>query len=309
MEERAGAAIVVHAGAWAIPAALQQAHLEGCRAAAEVGWAVLAAGGRAEEAVTDAIAVMEQLPDLNAGIGAVLTRGGQVELDAGLMAGRDLGAGAVAGTRRLAAPIRVARALLDDPHHLLLVAEGAERYARDRGFSLVPNEGLVVPRERELFERFERGELTLESQFTGHDTVGAIARDRAGDLAAGNSTGGVAYSLPGRVGDAALPGLGYYADNQVGAVACTGWGEQIVQSALAMRAITALEGGATPTAAAGSAVGFLRRRLGGHAGLILMDRDGLIGLAHSTPYLAHAYRTDRGGGVSAALVAPGGPLD
>src|SRR5215469_10449419 len=235
-------AIVVHGGAWSIPPGAREAHRAGCLSAAERGYAVLSAGGSALDAVVAAIEVLEDDPTFDAGRGSVLSAEGRVQLDAGLMDGRTLHIGAVAGVHRVAHPIRLARAVLERSGHHLLVGDGAERFARDQGFELVDPETFVVERERQRYADFQAGRLGTADDFA-HDTVGAVAQDATGQLAAGNSTGGVAFSLPGRVGDAPLPGVGYVADSRTGGVACTGWGEHILRVGLATRALVAMERG------------------------------------------------------------------
>jgi len=284
-------AIVVHGGAWSIPPALREAHRTGCLAAAETGWRTLERGGSAIDGVVAAIRVLEDDPTFDAGTGSVLAADGRVQLDAGLMDGRSLRIGAVANIRSVRSPIALAREVLEHSAHHLLVGPGAEAFARARGLEEVDPERFVVPRERQRHAEFLAGRLGAAAEFEGHDTVGAVALDAQGQLAAGNSTGGVSFSLPGRVGDAPLPGVGYVADSRFGGVACTGWGEHILRVALASRALAALEQGATAPDAARKAVEALAERVAGRAGLIVLDRAGRVGLAHTTEYLAHAFRT------------------
>jgi beta-aspartyl-peptidase (threonine type) len=286
-----GPAIVVHGGAWSIPPEYREAHRVGCEAAAALGWAVLAGGGTALDAVEAAIRAMEDDPTFNAGTGAVLVADGSVELDAGLMDGTTLEVGAVAAVKHFLNPISIARRVLGATAHHLLVGPGADAFARAQGFPEVDNLELVVPRERALHEAFLRGEQTTGDSFGPADTVGAVALDGRGRIAAGNSTGGVPFSLPGRVGDAPLPGIGFSADDRFGGVACTGWGEHILRVGLATRAMQRLEQGASASEAADAAVALLSERVQGRAGLIVLDWMGNVGLAHSTKWLAHAYRT------------------
>ena len=282
-------AIVVHGGAWSIPSEAREAHAAGCLAAAERGFAVLQSGGSALDAVVAAVELLEDDPTFDAGRGSVLSAEGRVQLDAGLMDGRTLQVGSVANVHRVAHPIRLARVVLERSRHHLLVGEGAERFAREQGLSLVEPDTFVVERERRRYADFLAGRLGTADDFA-HDTVGAVALDADGQLAAGNSTGGVAFSLPGRVGDAPVPGVGYMADSRTGGVACTGWGEHILRVGLATRALVAMERGASALDAAAEALGFLERSVQGRAGLIVLDRQGEVGLAHSTLCLAHAYR-------------------
>lgn len=284
-------AIVVHGGAWSIPLSEREAHRTGCLAAAEAGWRCLEQGGSALDAVVTALRLLEDDPTFDAGTGSVLAADGVVQLDAGLMDGESLRVGAVANVRRVRSPIVLARAVLEHSAHHLLVGPGAEAFARSRGLEEVDPARFVVERERRRHAEFLAGRLAPGDDFQGHDTVGAVALDATGRIAAGNSTGGVAFSLPGRVGDAPLPGVGYVADSRHGGVACTGWGEHILRVTLASRALAALERGASAREAAREAVAILESRVAGRAGLVVLDRAGEVGLAHTTECLAHAFRT------------------
>jgi beta-aspartyl-peptidase (threonine type) len=286
---RRSPALVVHGGAWSIPATEREAHRAGCAAAAERGKAVLLRGGSALDAVETAILYLEDDQAFDAGVGSVLVADGSVELDAGLMDGTSLKVGAVAAVRRFKNPISLARGVLERSEHHFLVGPGAEAFARKEGLPEVDNQSLVVPREQARYQAFLKGERTAADSFGPADTVGAVALDVDGRMAAGNSTGGVAFSLPGRVGDAPLPGIGYAADDRLGGVACTGWGEHILRVGLAMRAMQGLEKGLTAQEAAAAAVALLLERVQGRGGLVLLDRAGNVGLAHSTECLAHAY--------------------
>ncbi len=301
------AAIIVHGGAWDIPPDLHADHLSGCRAAAEAGWDLLERGATAADAVEAAVRILEDHPVFDAGRGSHLNADGIVELDAGMMDGKSLMAGAVASVKRMANPISLARRVLHDSPHVFLVGEGAERFAQAAGLPLCDPESLIVPRERALWER-RRAEVephTPASEFQSKpaDTVGAVALDTAGNLAVGNSTGGTFYKHPGRVGDTPIIGCGLYADNTLGAAACTGWGEQIMKTVLAKTTVDhiALLGSARD--AAHVAIAYFRHRVGGLGGVICISPDGQIGFAHSTPYLAHAYRRDDMTEVVASLTA------
>jgi beta-aspartyl-peptidase (threonine type) len=297
-------AIIVHGGAWDIPPELHADHQAGCRQAAEAGWAILAAGGSALDAVEAAVRVMEDHPVFDAGRGSHLNRDGLVELDAGMMEGRTLMAGAVASVTRIANPISLARRVLHDSEHVFLVGAGAERFAAEIGVPLCDPAELVVERERLLWE--ERRKMKDEGRMTadgrraafgasagiGTDTVGAVAIDAAGNLAVGNSTGGTSFKHPGRVGDTPIIGCGLYADNTMGAAACTGWGEQIMKTVLAKTTVDQIALLGSATDAANVAIAYFRHRIGGLGGVICISPTGQIGYAHSTPYLAHAYRSE-----------------
>ncbi len=288
-------AIAVHGGAWDIPVELQADHMAGCRAAAETGWAVLARGGAALEAVEAAVRVMEDHPVFDAGRGSHLNRDGEVELDAGLMDGRTLMAGAVAAVKRIANPISLARRVLHDSPHIFLVGAGAERFAQEAGLPLCDPADLVIERERRAWADRLAATAGVNPaaafQAQAADTVGAVALDAAGDLAAGNSTGGTMFKYPGRVGDTPLIGCGLYADNQLGAAVCTGWGEQIMKTVLAKTAVDQIALLSDARTAANVAIAYFQKRIGGLGGVIALSPAGQVGLAHSTPCLAHAYRT------------------
>lgn len=301
------AAIIVHGGAWDIPTELHADHLAGCRAAAEAGWELLMRGGTAADAVEAAVRILEDLPVFDAGRGSHLNADGVVELDAGMMDGKTLMAGAVASVKRVANPISLARRVLQESPHVFLVGEGAERFAQAAGLPLCDPESLIVPRERELWNRRRTEAEPQPPAALFHsepaDTVGAVALDADGNLAVGNSTGGTFYKHPGRVGDTPIIGCGLYADNTLGAAACTGWGEQIMKTVLAKTTVDhiALLGSARD--AAHVAIAYFEHRIGGLGGVICISPSGQIGFAHSTPYLAHAYRSDEMTGVVASLRA------
>lgn len=299
-------AMIVHGGAWAIPDEQVEPHLAGCRAALAAGWATLSGGGDALAACEAAVRVMEDDPIFDAGTGSVLTSEGTVELDAAVMDGRTLRYGAVANLRRVRNPISLARQVLDGPG-TFLVAEGAERFAAAAGVPLIDNGELVVERERRLWEAWRAGQAA-QAQYGapqqgpegahavgGHDTVGAIALDAAGNLVAANSTGGTPFKLPGRIGDTPMVGCGLYADAHVGAAVCTGWGESIVRVALARRAVELLERGLPPQSAAEMAVRALGRSVaGGSGGCIILTPHGQVGMAWNTRRMAYAYRQEGG---------------
>jgi beta-aspartyl-peptidase (threonine type) len=228
--------LLVHGGAWAIPASMREAHEAGVRKALAHGYALLEQGASALEAVTVAVSTLEDDETFDAGRGAFLTRDGRVQLDALLMDGATLRAGGVACVERLRNPIQAARLVLEKSPHVYFVGEGAEAFAAEHGLALIENSELVVPREREnLREAQAKQQAGLPDTtfagdgFASHDTVGAVALDRHGNLAAGTSTGGTLNKAPGRVGDSSLIGCGCYADNASAAVSLTGWGEPIMK--------------------------------------------------------------------------------
>src|SRR6202162_4388595 len=246
--------LMIHGGAWAMPDEQIAAHENGIRNALAAGYAVLERGGSAVSAVEEAVVVMEDDETFDAGRGSFLTRDGRVQLDALVMNGENLRAGGVACVERLRNPIRAARLVLDKSPHVYFVGVGAERFARQHGMELIDNMELVIPREQERLYKFQEAELAggTDETFSGpaaasgsasdpaaaaalqsHDTVGAVALDAAGNLAAATSTGGTLSKTPGRVGDSSLIGCGCYADNLSAAVLLTGWGEPMMKLVLA----------------------------------------------------------------------------
>lgn len=288
-----GMAIIVHGGAWDIPEELHEPHVAGCLRAAAEGWQVLAAGGTALDAVEAAIVSMEDDPAFDAGRGSCLNAAGEVEMDAGLMAGDDMRVGAVAAVQGVANPIHLARLVLEQSPNILLVGQGAALFAQEKGVPLVPPERLVVERERARWERLRREPgFQVRDAFGRSDTVGAVALDARGHLAAGTSTGGTPFKHPGRVGDVPQVGCGFYADDGIGGVSCTGWGESIAKVVLAKTALDLLGQTADPSLAARLAIAILGAKVGGLGGLILLDTRGRPGWAHNTPHMAMAYQVE-----------------
>jgi L-asparaginase / beta-aspartyl-peptidase len=292
--------LVVHGGAWAIPDEMIDAHLNGVRQALAHGWRVLERGGTALDAVQAAIVAMEDDETFDAGHGSFLTRDGRVQLDALMMDGATLRAGGVGCVERIRNPIQAARLVLDQSPHVYFVAEGAERFAAGHGMKLCRNEELIIEREvRRLKEAQEKEaaghpDLTFAGPESSHDTVGAVALDANGNIAAGTSTGGTLNKAPGRVGDSSLIGCGCYADNLSAAASCTGWGEPIMKLVLAKWAADRVRTGGAPDAVASEAMSYLQQRLKGHGGMILLDQRGRFGIAHNTPRMAWAYRSTEG---------------
>ena len=280
-------------------------HEGGIARALEVGYALLEQGATAVDAVEAAVAVMEDDETFDAGRGSFLTQDGRVQLDALLMNGENLRTGGVACVERLRNPIRAARLVLDHSPHVYFVGTGAERFARQHGMELCDNMDLVIPREQERLYKFQEAQLqgAVDETFSGavaadelasHDTVGAVALDSRGHLAAGTSTGGTLNKAPGRVGDSSLIGCGCYADDLSAAVSLTGWGEPIMKLVLGKWAVDKVAGGCSPAEAAHAAIDYLFERLGGHGGIILMGPDGRVGMAHNTPRMAWGLQTGEG---------------
>jgi L-asparaginase / beta-aspartyl-peptidase len=284
--------LVVHGGGWAIPDDMVDAHLNGIRAALAAGWRELERGGPALDAVEAAVRVMEDDEAFDAGRGSFLNRDGRVQLDALIMDGATLRAGGVGCVERIRNPIHVARIVLEDSPHVYFVGPGAERFAEEHGVPLIANEELVIGREVERLRRVQaQGESPADVFSASHDTVGAVALDHKGNLAAATSTGGTLNKTPGRVGDSSLIGCGCYADNQSAAVSTTGWGEPIMKLVLGKWTADRVVAGAPPQQAASEAISYLRRRLSGHGGIIVLDGQGRLGIAHNTPRMAWGFAT------------------
>ncbi|MDG2520361.1 isoaspartyl peptidase/L-asparaginase family protein [Caulobacter segnis] len=264
-------AIIVHGGAKDIPPQLEARHRQGCLMAVEAGVRILTEGGSAIQAAQAAVRVLEDDPVFNAGHGSVKNADGDIECDAAIMDGSDLSVGAVAAVRRIRNPIDAAVALLSDKT-VLLVAEGAERFARARGVALCePKDLQAVPQACDA----------------GCDTVGCVVIDGYGDVAAATSTGGLDGARPGRVGDSPLPGCGLSAENGVGGVSLSGEGEAIIRTGMAHCLMRALEFN-TPGDAAKAAFERLAR-VGAEAGAIVIDAEGRIDWMHNSRDFAVGY--------------------
>ena len=282
--------LIVHGGAWNIPDGAVEDCREGCRRALEAGWAVLARGGAALDAVEAAIIVLEDDPTFDAGFGSHLNLDGRVELDAIVMDGATLKAGAVAGVQRIRNPIRLARKVMELSEHMMMIAAGAEQFAREQGLPLCDPEELVLDRERMAWRRCREDRHAAEHHVDhAMGTVGAVAMDVQGHLIAGTSTGGTCCKHAGRVGDSPLIGCGCYCDAEVGGVSCTGLGEAIMRVVMAKTAVEFLRAGQAPDAAAMAATRVLHQRGRGTGGLILLDKNGTPGFAFNTPRMAFAY--------------------
>ncbi len=294
--------LIVHGGAWDIPDEAVDACKSGCHRALTAGWAILSDGGSALDAIEASIIVLEDDPVFDAGYGSHLNLDGHVECDAIVMNGATLRAGAAAGLQRVKNPIRLARKILENCPHMMLVAKGAESFAKRQGIKLCKPEEMVSEAEHEAWMKCKVDEHAAQHH-RGHEqgTVGAVAIDAAGYLFAATSTGGTCCKLPGRVGDSPLIGCGCYADSEAGGVSCTGYGEAIMKVVLAKTAVDFLRRPAicvdpaesadacNLSSAARDAVHLLAKRTHGTGGLILLDRHGNPGFAFNTPRMAYGY--------------------
>lgn len=296
--------LIVHGGAWDIPDEAVDACTSGCRRALAAGWSILSRGGPALDAIEAAVMVLEDDPVFDAGYGSHLNLDGRVECDAIVMNGATLRAGSASTLQRVKNPIQAARKILENCPHMMLVAEGAERFAKEHGIALCHPEEMVSEAEHEAWLKCKADKHAAEHH-RGHEqgTVGAVAIDRAGNLFAATSTGGTCCKLPGRVGDSPLIGCGCYADSEAGGVSCTGYGEAIMKIVMAKTTVDFLRrpeicvnapGGSSCNAstaeiAAREAVHLLGKRTHCTGGLILLDREGNPGFAFNTPRMAYGY--------------------
>jgi beta-aspartyl-peptidase (threonine type) len=285
-----------------MPDDMVDAHIRGVSNALAAGWRVLERGGSALDAVEEAVVIMEDDETFDAGRGSFLNRDGRVQLDALIMDGATLRAGGVGCVEHLRNPVRAARKILSESPHVYFVGEGAEKFAAEHGIPLCRNEELIIPREVERLREYQAS-LAASKQdgndlfapsndmTISHDTVGAVALDRNGDIAAATSTGGTLNKAPGRLGDSSLIGCGCYADNQSAAASTTGWGEPIMKLVLAKWTADRITAGNLPEWSAQEAMNYLKQRVNGHGGIIVLNRDGHIGISHNTPRMAWAYKT------------------
>ncbi len=293
-------ALLIHGGAWAIPVEEHESHREGLHRALRKGQELLQKGAPALEVVTEVVAVMEAHPAFDAGRGSVLNRKGEVELDAGVMDGKTRLYGAVAGVKHFLHPVRIARRILEKGNRAtcFLVGEGAEVFALQEGFPFIPNEALIIEREWNRYRQL-RESAQFHPSIAFHmpdepcpkDTVGAVARDRQGHLAAATSTGGTPMTWPGRVGDSPLPGAGYYANRDI-AISTTGWGEAIAAMVLAKAIEESFREGLSPEEAARYRLRELFETIqndcarGATAGVIVLTATRGGSWAFTTPHMA-----------------------
>lgn len=308
-EESQEVRILVHGGAWDIPEVLHEAHARGVEAAYREAMRCFHAGGGGLDIVLAALNHLEEDPTFDAGRGSFLNECGEVELDAGVMEGLHLRAGAVGCVRNFLHPAQIARDVLEKTHHVFLVGEGAENFARACGHESLSAELLVDPREREVFARWlAAGKPDAKIFFASpaadslrsgahpdkRGTVGVVVALRKKDsqagwnLFAGTSTGGTPGKMKGRVGDVPVIGAGVYADDEGAAVSCTGWGEGLLRISAAQRISAAVRCGQSLHAAVEDVLCDLKRRLDGHAGIIAIDKNGNLAASYSTPFMAFA---------------------
>ncbi len=290
-------ALIVHGGTGLIPEEEHSANMVGTRAAAEAAWKLLSNGGSAIDAVEAAVCVLENNPIFNAGTGSVLNNRGEIEVDAMIMDGAALDLGAVIAVQNVANPVSLARLIMTKSPHKILAANGAREFATKMG---IPFRSILDMTTPQTLKRYQELRARGTDPMAHKGTVGAVALDQNGNLAAATSTGGMPFKLAGRVGDSPLVGAGAYADNRTGAASATGDGEQIMRVLLCKTACDAIGQGMDAQAAADHAVGIMVERVKGKGGIILVDRNGGIGIAHVDPYISVAW-VGRDGAIQAAM--------
>ena len=269
----------------------ESAHRAALERSLRAGYKVLRFGGTGVDAVVAAIVVMEDSPLFNAGRGAVYDASRGHELDAAVMEGATLRAGAVTCVRRIRNPIAAARAVMQESEHVLLAGEGAERFARRHGVRLVPRNYFDTKRRLAALRAYLRRAPSDEEL---HGTVGAVALDSFGNLAAGTSTGGVTGKLPGRVGDSPIIGAGTYADNETCAVSGTGIGEAFMRVVLAHEVAARMRHLREPLGRAAAGALEALRRVGGSGGLVAIDRRGRVAMPFNTQGMYRGWITRKG---------------
>jgi beta-aspartyl-peptidase (threonine type) len=280
-------AIIVHGGAGFFPDEQDQAVQIATRHAASIGWQILRAGGSALDAVEKAVNSLEDDPLFDAGYGSVLNRMGEVEMDALIVDGSKHDFGAVAGVKHIRYPISLARRVMHDSPHCFLIGNGADEFGKEQGLPYVPNNFFITPHE---FDNFRQQH---PSPVKG--TVGAVALDTQGQIACATSTGGVPNKMPGRVGDSPLFGAGGYADSRYGGASATGVGENIMRVLLCKYAVDQLAAGMTAQAAADASIAYINGFYEhSECGIIVADRQGNVGTAHSTIKIAVGWINPQG---------------
>ena len=289
-------AIIVHggAGAWNTRGENLQLARDACARAAARGQEILTAGGSALDAVEAAVQILEDDPSMDSGRGSFLNAAGEVEMDALIMDGQTLDLGAVGAVQHVRYPISLARKVMEESEHAFLVGAGAHAFAAAVGVPRCDPAWLITPAEQERFAllrqdgSYETDVIFREPGALG-DTVGAVAIDAAGNVAAATSTGGTRNKLPGRIGDSPLPGCGAYADNRTGAVSATGHGEAIMKVLLSKQVCDFMGMGLDTTAACEAAITLLGQRVDGKGGAVAVDARGGVGFAYNTDAMPFGY--------------------
>lgn len=289
--------VIVHGGAWAVPEILWDKSVAGVKTAALHGYQVLKDGGSVVDVAEAAVISLEDNPVFDAGTGSVLTFDEQVEMDAIIMNGATMQAGAVAAIRNIPNPVKVARLIMEKTPHVMLAGEGANKFASQYGINEVDKDLLITPYAKEELAEYKKYTNTVYCLFNkidhanpvGHDTVGCAVVDQKGHTACATSTGGITAKMPGRVGDSPIIGAGGYADDEVGAVSTTGCGEAIMKACLARHIALVMETGQDVVTAIKTGLNHMESRINGFGGAIAVSSKGDVGMQFSTPRMPWAY--------------------
>jgi beta-aspartyl-peptidase (threonine type) len=294
--------MMIHGGAGALDNVQDEKtavrYLESMRIILEHGRLILSRGGSSVEAVESCASQLEDDPLFNAGCGSVLNELGRVEMDAGIMDGRDLAAGAVAAVSNIANPIQLARLVMDGSEHVLLIGEGAMRFAEHCGMPLTPDRYFVTPERIAQFDQarikhrmmLDHDDSETDSEEQKYGTIGAVAWDQAGNLAAATSTGGIVNKRMGRVGDSPIIGAGVYADNETCAVSATGYGEDFMRTVISKTIADAFYfRGGDARAAVDEGIAYLSRKVSGRGGVIVIDKHGNCASGFTTKKMIHGW--------------------
>jgi len=287
--------IIVHLGASKVPERFLECSLHWVKKAVEEGYKVAKEGASAEDIVASTVSVLEDCPVSDAGIGSVFNAEKGFQMDAGLMTG-DLRYGAVLSLKGIQNPIKVARMMVDDPKFSILCGEGAIEFARRKGVKILPNEVFVTEYNTYVDEKYghRRDPIDLFVEPPDHGTVGCVAIDVNGRIAAGTSTGGTPFAPKGRVSDSAFPGCGVYANSNDGGVSCTGYGEAILVERLAACTAENMKHETAMNAAKKAILNFAKspRHVGGV--ITIKKSTGEYGLFHNTEHMPYAMLLDNG---------------
>jgi beta-aspartyl-peptidase (threonine type) len=294
--------LMIHGGAGTLDSVrdckVAARYLESIGRTLEHGRKVMALGGSALQAVAECASLLEDDPVFNAGYGSVLTEQGRVEMDAAIMDGRDLNAGAVACVENIANPVQLARLVMTESEHVMLVGEGAMRFADRCGMARVPDDYFhLSERLAQLEQARQKHKIMLDHDDTGDDTndqklgtIGAIARDARGNLAAATSTGGIVNKRMGRVGDSPIVGAGVYADNETCAVSATGYGEEFMRSVISKTISDFIYmKGMDAAQATQAGIEYLVRKVKGRGGVIVIDKEGRCSAGFTTKKMIHGW--------------------
>ncbi|NNF35245.1 MAG: asparaginase [Saprospiraceae bacterium] len=286
--------LIIHGGAWNIPIEYEKDHLDGIREALTRVYPLLLDGASALDSVEQAVNILEANPTYDSGRGAFLNHVGGIELDAIIVDGRDINFGAVAGVKNILHPVTLARRVMERTEHCFLIGQGANEFARKEGFEILDTQDLLTERELEFYNKIKSDPNFHTKIPFDHpsDTVGAVAKDKDGNLAAATSTGGTPRKLQGRVGDSPILGAGAYADNVLGAASTTGWGEGIMRAMLAFRVVDRLKDKGKE-ASVEEALSFMKNRIDGLAGIIGITPGGEYFYGYNTPKMAFGYMDTR----------------